>query len=89
MNELTLLNDLFDDFEDDGYTLPSFNFKKASGVFFFIYLVLMKAHSLKFANAQYKKFKNIQSRLTGQETGSSYLSSTACLTWADLFMSYN
>ena len=36
-----------------------------------------------------KKFKNIQSRLTGQETGSSYLSSTACLTWADLFMSYN
>ena len=29
MNELTLLNDLFDDFEDDGYTLPSFNFKKA------------------------------------------------------------
>ena len=29
MNELTLFNDLFDDFEDDGYTLPSFNFKKA------------------------------------------------------------
>ena len=27
MNELTLFNDLFDDFEDDGYTLPSFNFK--------------------------------------------------------------
>ena len=31
MNELTLFNDLFDDFGDDGYGLmPSFNFKKAS-----------------------------------------------------------
>ena len=29
MNELALFNRLFDDFEDDGYTLPSFNFKKA------------------------------------------------------------
>lgn len=28
-------------------------------------------------------------QLTGQETRSSYLSSTACLAWADLFMSYN
>ena len=29
MNELALFNDLFDGFEDDGYLIPSFNFRKA------------------------------------------------------------
>ena len=29
MNELALFNDLFDGFEDDGYLMPSFNFRKA------------------------------------------------------------
>ena len=29
MNELALFNDLFDGFGDDGYLMPSFNFKKA------------------------------------------------------------
>jgi len=29
MNELSLFNDLFDGFGDDGYLMPSFNFKKA------------------------------------------------------------
>lgn len=29
MNELSFFNDLFDGFEDDGYLMPSFNFKKA------------------------------------------------------------
>ena len=28
MNELALFNNLFDDFEDDGYGLPSFNLKR-------------------------------------------------------------
>lgn len=28
MNELSLFNDLFDDFGDDGYLMPSFNWKK-------------------------------------------------------------
>lgn len=29
MNELSLFNDLFDDFGDDGYLMPSFNWKKS------------------------------------------------------------
>lgn len=29
MNELSLFNNLFDGFGDDGYLMPSFNFKKA------------------------------------------------------------
>jgi len=29
MNELTLFNDLFDGFGDDGFLMPSFNYKKA------------------------------------------------------------
>ncbi len=29
MNELTLFNDLFDEFGDDGFLMPSFNLKKA------------------------------------------------------------
>ena len=29
MNDLALFNDLFDGFEDDGYLIPSFNFRKA------------------------------------------------------------
>lgn len=29
MNELAFFNDLFDGFEDDGYFMPSFNFRKA------------------------------------------------------------
>ncbi len=28
MNELALFNDLFNDFGDDGYTMPSFNYRK-------------------------------------------------------------
>jgi len=32
MNELALFNDLFDGFGDDGYLMPSFNFKKAFAV---------------------------------------------------------
>ena len=29
MNELSLFNDLFDGFGDDGFIMPSFNYRKA------------------------------------------------------------